>query len=104
MQGSFERIGEIAVGASVPADYLQTAEQHAAEGCYVLAMAHRCPLVISAFAFAQSADCLAALVNHSLAHAIGGASVLHPFAALQQHIAGQHCGWSPSASLLSCGA
>ena len=41
MQGSFERIGEIAVGPSVPADYLQTAEQHAAEGCYVLAMAHR---------------------------------------------------------------
>ena len=41
MQGSFERIGELAVGSSVPADYLQTAEQHAAEGCYVLAMAHR---------------------------------------------------------------
>lgn len=41
VQGSFERVGELAVGASVPADYLQTAEQHAAEGCYVLAMAHR---------------------------------------------------------------
>ena len=41
MQGSFEMIGEMASHASVPADYLQMAEQHAAEGCYVLAMAHR---------------------------------------------------------------
>ncbi|KAL3158258.1 hypothetical protein ABBQ38_010509 [Trebouxia sp. C0009 RCD-2024] len=40
-KGSFEMIGEMASGASVPADYLQMAEQHAAEGCYVLAMAHR---------------------------------------------------------------
>lgn len=41
VQGSFEMIGEMASSASVPADYLQMAEQHAAEGCYVLAMAHR---------------------------------------------------------------
>ena len=64
MQGSFERIGEIAEGVSVPADYLQTAEQHAAEGCYVLALAHRLDLVITSFAMFQDADCLAVLVNY----------------------------------------
>ena len=41
VQGSFEQIGEIAFQQSVPSEYLQTAQQYASEGCYVLAMAHR---------------------------------------------------------------
>ena len=50
VQGSFERIGELGSAASVPTDYLQTAEHHAAEGCYVLALAHRLPFYLSATA------------------------------------------------------
>ncbi|DBA79899.1 TPA: hypothetical protein ACH3X1_008117 [Trebouxia sp. C0004] len=41
-KGSFERVGQIVSQESVPSEYLQTGEQHASEGCYVLAMAHRC--------------------------------------------------------------
>ncbi|DBB17796.1 TPA: hypothetical protein ACH3X3_002824 [Trebouxia sp. C0006] len=41
-KGSFERVGEVVCQESVPSGYLQTGEQHASEGCYVLAMAHRC--------------------------------------------------------------
>ena len=41
VQGSFEQVGEIASQQSVPSEYLQTAQQYASEGCYVLAMAHR---------------------------------------------------------------
>ena len=43
VQGSFERMGEIVCQESVPSDYLQTGEEHASDGCYVLAMAHRSP-------------------------------------------------------------
>ena len=37
------------------------------------------PLVILALAFANIADCLAALLNHSLAQGIGCFSVLQPY-------------------------
>ena len=71
LQGSFERLGESAVGASVPADYLQTAERHAAEGCYVLAMAHRWRLSPHpTIDRQQSMHCPAGLVSHSLAQPI----------------------------------
>ena len=90
MQGSFERVAEIAVGASVPADYLQTAEEHAAEGCYVLAMAHRLALVISFLAFSQIADCFTALINHILVQGIGHFSVLQRDLILLDNITAGH--------------
>ncbi|RKP06678.1 hypothetical protein THASP1DRAFT_31503, partial [Thamnocephalis sphaerospora] len=41
MKGSFERVRDSCVPATLPADYDLRAAQYAAEGCYVLAIAHR---------------------------------------------------------------
>jgi len=40
-QGSFEKIGELSTSNSLPKNYVQTARQHALDGCYVLGLGHR---------------------------------------------------------------
>lgn len=41
LKGSFERVKNLSVQESIPAEYDQTAANYAREGCYVLALAHR---------------------------------------------------------------
>lgn len=41
MQGSFEKIQELSAVESLPLDYLQTAKEHALDGCYVLGLSHK---------------------------------------------------------------
>lgn len=41
VKGSFEKIGAMCRPASLPADYAATAQAHAMNGCYVLALAGR---------------------------------------------------------------
>ncbi|XP_073391136.1 uncharacterized protein [Physcomitrium patens] len=40
-KGSFEKIQEVSSVASLPVDYIQTAKNHALNGCYVLGLSHK---------------------------------------------------------------
>ena len=41
MQGSFEKIQEKSMVESLPSSYLETARNHALDGCYVLGLSHK---------------------------------------------------------------